>query len=786
MKKILSYNKLIIITQILLILLNLDYPYLMILFLYLLMIEYVVISNVKLLHFYNSYISIKLLFTFTCLIIDLKYIGLIALVLFQHLLYFYTKVNIEVLTKTINKYLALMYIPIFLFFVFQNASIYDIFLIYPILYSCFIFIKSIQNSDEFCVKSEFTSYQLVDKIKKTPVSFLYFVIVIYIKILYGFSINFDILLSLCIILLISIKIEYQHVKDAKSQHNITTIPYYMFSLVTLLLFCLFIFLIKIEPLDINDVKQYASNIYASITNIAILNIASLFVLIQLNYQKFGSAYLLKKMFQTPTLLLITLLPAIFLVLRGHILISDIPSLPSILLSCSFGSTLFLFTYAYLILDANIVMRSLFQNINYTHFKNYKKNVIHQKETNIDTTLKIIATMLKNNDTAISHSVFYNFACWVKHNITSINQMNHNDFDVKNNKFYDFFMILVSGLINSKEIVFHQNFIFSIRNIVMKNVTFENFQEHKILYSVLFEYLYLALKNRNEQIAEEIYRTIYWNASQILFGLSKCEIDRFHIIKKSDCRGLWEFENIFVEPYRKIINIGIENKNLTFLSSLLFYDDLFIAHSLDDKKLKENYENWDGKVLEIFTSTRFSNEQLYLFLVDNSEFFPFSIRDYRIFLPYSFYSQDKNIYQYDEIIIKYVIHRIISIYEYAITKNKINHDMDFELIWVCIFSTIKNNDIENFKIYITIFTYLLKKACEKYADNIHDSKAINVLWNRLLHIKGTLNKDNDLFINFIQQKINKLEQDYSDLKNIVDTRLDSKRITEINVLNDYDI
>lgn len=786
MNKILSYNKLIIIAQILLSLLNLDYPYLIILFLYFLMIEYIVVSNVKILRLYNSYLSIKLLVIFIYLIIDFKYIGLFSLVLFQHLLYFNTKESIDILNKTINKYFALLYIPIFLFFIFQNKSIYDIFFIYPILYSFFMFIKSIHTSDKFCVKTEFTSHQLFNKIKQTPLSFLYFISVVFIKILDSFPVSFDILLSLCVVFLISIKIEYQNINDAKYQHNITIITYYMFSLVTLLLFCLFVFLINVEALAEADAKQYSSNIYASITNIAILNIASLFVLIQLNYQKFGSAYLLKKMFQTPTLLLITLLPAMFLVLRGHILVSDIPSLPSILLGCSFGSTLFLFTYAYLILDANVVMRSLFQNINYIDFKNYKKNVIHQEETNIDTILKIIATMLKNNDTAISHSVFYNFACWIKHNIDSINQRNHNEFDVKNNKFYDFFMVLVTGLINSKEIVFHQNFIFSIRYIVIKNVTFENFREHKILYSVLFEYLYLSLKNKNDQIAEEIYRTIYWNASQILRGLPKCEIDEFQMINKFDYQGVWEFENIFIEPYGKIVNIGIENKNLTFLSSISFYDDLFIADSSDNKTIQENYKNWDGKVLEIFTHTRFANEQLYSFLIDNSDFFPFTIRDYAIFLPYSFYSDEKKTYQYDDIIIKYVIHRIISIYEYAIMKNKINHDMDFELIWGCIFSTIKNNDIENFKIYITIFTHLLKKACEKYADTIHDSKSINALWNRLLHIKATLSKDNNLFINFIQQKIYKLEQDYSDLKNIVDTRLDSKRITEINVLNDYAI
>ena len=753
------------------------------------MIEYIILDNKNPKNFYNNYLVIKLFFIFCLQSIDLKYSGLFLLALFQYLIYFYIKENIDNLTKNINKWQSIIFIPLLAFLIFQEKTcIYDLFLIYPILYCVLMWIKSIKTTNIFCIKNEFTQNQLVYKVQEIPISFLYFIIVIYVKILNIVPINFEILLSIAIILALTLKIEYTHIMNAKSQYNISIVAYYMFSLITILFFYLVFFIISVD-INKENYIQYASNIYASITNIAILNIASLFVLVQLNYQKFGSAYLLKKVFQSPILLFIVLLPAIILILSGHILENDIKFLPTLCLSIAFSSTLLLFAYVYIFLDTNIVMRSLFKDINYKDFENYKKNIINHKETNIDTISKIIITMLKNNDITVSHSLFYNFACWLKTNIRLINQKSYTYWEEENNKFNDFFMTLITALANSKDIVFHQNFILSVRNIVIKNITSENYKEYKILYNFMFEYLFLMLRNKNDQVAQEVYRAIYWNISKILLELPRCEIGDYDTVRLRHSTELFDFKKIFVDPYSKIIEIGIENKNVTFLGSFSFYEDLFTSPSMDDKKMKEIYKKWDGKIFEIFTMTRFQDEQLHRFLIDNNRTLSYFMRNYSIFMQYNYLSEQKTEYEYDDRIKNYVFHRIINIYEYAIINNKITHDSDFELIWGSIYGAIKGHDIENFKIYITIFTYLIKKICEKDKENIQNSSAVKIAWGRLYYIYNSFNEDftMNVFKEFIQKKINQLQSDFVGLQDITFNQ-DKKnyRISDINILDQYNV
>lgn len=782
MNQIIEFSKILIVLQIISSLFLFDYPYWNLVFIYILIVEYLYFDNSKKLRFINYYLSIKLLILFLLFIYSELHSNIYLLGLFQYIIYFYTKDNIDIYKHKINIYLSLIFPIIFSFYILVNEfSFQYLITIYTLTYLVFLYIKTIRTASKFCIEKEFSRNEFILKLREVPISFLFFILSIYYIFILNTDLNILGVFIISIIVYLSFKIEIQNYKLAKYRFHISFGYHYILPLLITIVMALMYFINTIHVSD-TDFNNYFSKVHATITNISILNIASLFVLIQLNYQKFGSSYLLKKVFNSPMLLTITLIPFFILILSSHITKSEFSYLPTLLLSVSILSTLFLFTYAYIILDTNRIMRILFKSVNFEDFRNYKNNIINQKETNIDTVLKVITTMIKNNDTSISHSLFYNFACWLKLNISSINQNNFTYWDEKNNKFYNFFITIILSIASSRDLTLHQNFIGSIREIIIKNITSTNYNQHKIIYNILFEYLFVMLQNKKDDIAKEIYRTIYFRSSNILLDLPNCSVGKYDIVQ--DKKELYNFTKIFIDNFNKVIDTGIENKNTSFLKSISFYNDLFMSSYKD----MGSRDKWDGKVFEIFTTTRFSREKLDKFLIDQDISMTFFIKDYEIFMPYTFHWEKNFPYAYDDRIINYVIDRLVSIYSYAIEKDKIKWDMDLEIIREQITGAIKHQDMQNFKIFITIFTYLIDKMCEKHKGSIEQSRGLKDMWDRLLFIRNNdiiplTYKDLKLYVD---EKINLLKNKFNELNSLAEIKVNYQRISDMDLLESFDI
>jgi hypothetical protein len=782
MKMIITLYKILVALQILVCLFLFNYPYWNLLLIYIFIIEYLYLDNSQKFKYINYYLSFKLLVLYLLSVFNEIYNSLFILGLFEYMIFFYLKENIDIYKHKINIYLTSIFPIILTIHTFSNELTFqNLIIIYVAIYLFLLYIKTIRTTDKFCIKNEFLINEFVLKLREIPISFLFFSLTSYYLIVSKFEMNFLNIVILFVIIYMSFKLEKRNYQLAKHRFQISFINYYLTPFLLSILLVLIYFILTIHVED-NNFNNYFSKVHSSITNIAILNIASLFVLIQLNYQKFGSSYLLKRVFSSPILLTITLIPSIILILSSHIIKHELSYLPTLLLSLSILSTLLLFTYAYIILDTNKIIRILFRSIKLDDFRNYKNNIINQKETNIDTVLKVITTMIKNNDTSISHSLFYNFACWLKLNISSINQNNFTYWDEKNNKFNNFFITIILNISNSKDLTLHQNFITSIQDIVMKNVTNENFIYHKIVFKTLFEYLLLMLENKNDEIAKNIYRVIYLKSSNILLNQPICAIEKDEFVNFR--RELHDYKEIFIDKFDKVIDTGIENKNISFLKSISFYNDLFMLNYKDI----QTRTKWDGKVFEIFTNTRYSREKLDKFLIEQNISMSSFIKDYEIFMPYTFHWEKNVPYVYDNKIINYVIDRLVSIYSYAIEKDKIKWDMDFEIIREQIIGAIKNNDVENFKIYISIFTYLIDKMCTQHKGKMHQSSGLKYIWDRLLFIRNNdiIPLTNNELILYIDEKTNILKNKFDELESLSELKINYQRISNMNLLESFNI
>lgn len=792
MKNINDINKILISIQILLSFLYFEYPYINILFIYVLMLEFVMVNLKndyqyygKNLKYYISYLFLKFFFVFYVYLTYSNYDDIFLIVMFQTLLFFLNKDMALIYKKRINSiFSAVILTTLTIYIIYYNCSFWNIFLIYPIITVILLHIKIIKQNPNFC--NEYASNSLLPKIQKIPLSFLTAIYIIFIELFNIIHLTIASISVIVIVFLITILYEKKQYQDAK-KYGIKIYHYYMLTLILIFSILFFYFLMSV---DINDgiYKDYALSIFNAITNIAILNIASLFIILQLNYNKFGSSYLLFKIIKSPILLFITFLPSLLLILNMYFLkqVTGIfEAIPTLFLLMSYLSTFMLFIYTYYFIETNFLMYKLFKDVMYNDIRTYKKNIIHNKETNIDAILILITKVINNNDSTISQSLFFHLFCWVNSNISNINKYG-NSFEIKrDNKFYDFFTLIINNLSVANNNVLHNNFINAIREIIIRKVNVNNYDNYKIIYIFLFDYLQLSLKNNNLDTAESIYRLIYFKCPIILMEMKEIKLGKYEMLDHESTHDhtiMFTFEDIFLNPLKDVVEVSIKNNQLEFLSNRRFYDDIFVGVlSIQDKI---DYSKWDGKIFEIFNKLRYIRSEADKYVMKNAKYWSWYIKDYDTLFPY-YYRDKKRNYKYATVLQKYVFTILRDNYEYAIDNKIISSDFEFEIFWSQIHSTIYAKDNVQFKEFVSIFTFIFEKLCKKYIMEESNLYIVKSVYLRVIQIQS-FQELNDECKFFIDLKVKQLESVYPKLIELKNTDNKRQLIRDIDILEDYNI
>lgn len=785
-------NKILILLQIGTTFIYFYFPYMNIFLIYILMFEFIFTDSKKFQQnllkntSYTFYIFIKF---FICFVIFYKYPSFdsfFLIVLFQTFYVFFDKNFMNIYRKKINSFYSLfILILLTVYIIYFNNSFWNLFLLYPLIALILLHLKAINVNKSFCSNDKKDSNLMVNFFQNIPLSFFTILSIFFIGFIYSVEFNLMNIFILSFILIITIYNEIKQYKFAKS-YGFSIFQYYLPSFI--MSFCI-VALYWMSNVEISNTiyKDYTLNIFSSISNIAILNIASLFVILQLNYNKYNSSFLLFKIIKSPILFIITFLPSIFLILNFYFIkdsSDNFDALPALFLTLSYTSTFMLFIYTYFFMETNFLINKLFKDIKYDDLKNYKKNIIQNKETNIDSILIITTKVVNNKDTTASHSLFFHLFCWVNRNIYQINSNNGYYRDEQNNMFNDFFNQIINQLIMANNNVLHENFIDAVESMLIRKVNTKNFTSYKIVYAFLFNYLNLALKNKNQEIANSIYRVIYIQCPEILMNMNRMKLDKYEFLKdEDDKRGsMYDFESIFIRPLSDILETAIKNNQIEFLSNKKFYDDILIGKLAYTEK--NDYSKWDGKVFEVFSKLRSIKYYTDRYVINKSKFFGWYLKDFETLFPYH---NSTNInYMYSEILLKYVFIELRDLFNYAIDNEKIKSDFDFEIFWSQIFEIIKSKDEESFKQFVSLFTFLFNKLCIKYLPNQQKHYIVKLIYSRIiqiqLHIKGLTSECR----RFIDSKIEYLEATYPkliELKNEKDSR---SMIRDMDILEDYNI
>jgi hypothetical protein len=565
---------------------------------------------------------------------------------------------------------------------------------------------------------------------------------------------------------------YKKAYNIKTEIEISWLFLLVYFFITLFIYC--ILQINLSSELYQKVIENTINI---VTPLAIVNITAVFILLQMNYNKFNSTYLTKQLLKSPLLVFITFLPSFILFFNFKILDKNLKYdfLSSVILLLSFSSSVFLIIYSKTLLETNAMLRKLLTKVTIDEFENYKENIVSMNETKIDAVLKIIQAVIKTNDTPRVQSTFYSLSFWINENIDKIKYEHRNYLQQTMNKFNSFLNTINHELLDSNNIIMHDYYLNSIRDMIIPSITSDNYIDYKIIYLALHEYLIKRLEKKQEEYAEGIYHLIYNHCSNIFFKLKIKEENHDYLF-----HDLFDFEEIFLDGnISKIINTAIEYKCLKFLKNIRLYNDLFI-----NSESNNFYEYWDDKVKDVFVRTKSIIQKKNIYLLDNGDFLFYINCDFELFLKSHIRYKSFSEYAIYNAIINYVINELTIIYNHAISINRRFNDFDFELLWQECLDSINKNDLSRFKLFYFFYTFLLDKIFDKeYKGKNPDKGMVYNLFSRVLQIIE-LNKGR--FNDIILDKYNKLKDKYPNLNELEKTKPRFELIEKIDYYKLFEI
>jgi len=695
------------------------------------------------------------------LIITYKYIGIISngififpLIQIAFLFYHFSKYYISHMFITIIHIITLFFIFLFLYITYNyinNSIIYFSIFLFIILCLIINYLKYFTYNTQFTIYTPKATKILIffQKIK-IPVSGIVLLSLFFLP----FTNDIHLIIKIIFILFI-ISPSLIDLKDYfinKKRYHLRLEISWQFPVIYFIIVGIIYYISKLNMS--NELYKVILNfVFYIIIPLAIFNISALFILLQMNYNKFSSTYLIKQILKSPLLIISTFFPSLVIIANlvfqyENIELFFIP--PTILLLC-LTSSVFFIIYFKTVLETNVMLKKILITVTEDDFDNYKENVISFNETNIDAILKIVQAIIKNNDTPRVQSTFYSLIFWVNENIKYIKYESWLYRDQYNNKFNSFFSTINHELLSSNNIIMHNYYLCALRDLVIPLINSDNYKDYKILFISLHNYLIKRLKNKQEEYAKETYNIIY----------KKCSFIFLHL--REDIQGqfnddLFEFNELFLDrKLDKIINTAIENKCTEFLRYIHIFDDLLVLRHI---KNFNYYDHWDDKVKDLFMEIKFIIQQKNKYLLENYNFFSPISSDYEIFMKSKLDTSEKTEYKCYNSIIKYVFNELENIYCYAISINRRFNDFDFSILWKECFYAIGKKDEQVFNLFYSFLAYIFDKIFENELKKENpDYGMIYTLFSRIIQIKDL---NNNTFIEITMKKYSKLIEKYPKL------------------------
>lgn len=253
-----------------------------------------------------------------------------------------------------------------------------------------------------------------------------------------------------------------------------------------------------------------SDIQTSVLPIAIAvfcsNISAILILMQLNYGKYNSNYLVRKIISLDVLLFPVVFPGFVIFLNVFFDLSAIFDNSVEIITTSILFVLISPFYLFFVLQRNLqpsfLLMSILSEIKEKDIRAYAYSDRMEIESKIDSCLLIVKTIIKSSDTVQANGCFEILANWINKNIKGINERTGKSALARMNRFYDLFSVIIKELLLSKNYILNKYWLQSIQKYVMHNINTRNFTDYRIVFQILSKYLESVLQQKEDDFPEK--------------------------------------------------------------------------------------------------------------------------------------------------------------------------------------------------------------------------------------------------------------------------------------------
>lgn len=511
---------------------------------------------------------------------------------------------------------------------------------------------------------------------------------------------------------------------------------------------LFIYVYKnYTVLDSKNKINISSMVVSVISADLIFNFTAMFILMQENYNKYKSPYLLKNIVTKWTIFFSVIIPAAFIII---LILDIIPEQFFIIYSifcvcsCIFCSILLLNKLKRLLNTVNIIL-VLMSNTNSNIVRFYSKGGI-TSNNDIDTILKISIDAIANKEYTELRTIFELILHWIEKYRKEISISDYSPYFESQNKFYSFVDILITAIVESKSSVIIKQFAAQIYEIISFADVENEYKQYHIFYNSLNKLIQEILMIDNidfENSAKQLLNLYFYKAGYILSKLEDSIRKENFIVENSD--DYRNFMSYYFEPLENTIKKSVNIGKYTFLRRINLFS-VFFQNVPDEVTLNENYL----KILQEITHT-------YSFILResdyNQELVESIFSDYKSLIYYLSYLKMSDMLY--ELMTNVVFNSIKDIYTALINKKYLFDEMDLEILYSYFFyEKFHKKDYERF---LSLFCVVVSTYFDYGLPYINKNNQ-NRIWSRIIQLKSIFEKkNNNELLTQVNIQINKIAE-----------------------------
>ena len=485
--------------------------------------------------------------------------------------------------------------------------------------------------------------------------------------------------------------------------------------------------------DDKRITDISSWVITFISTDLIFNFTAMFILLQENFNKYNSVFLLQNILGFKTIILVSVIPGGMIVLLclkvippGYFLLFPI----FCILYCLICSVYLLSRLKYILSDTNLL--SLFMSKTTENmFHWYKTDKLSASENYIDTILRITANSISKKYLDTLPDIFAYVLGWLTENKELIAEKRYSPYNNSNNKFYYFMDVLTDSLISANSQVMVKLYakqLFYVFQNEIGNKPFKNRQidfrkqlvDLHLFYYSLYKLMlyYVSLNNKDfDEIILRLSGVYEYNIQNNFLQFKPSEREGLHIFESEDYRY---FECCFFEFYEKVIDEAIKVGNFRYLKHLRLFSKFY---GLNDGKLNNNYlmllHKFTNIYLRILEACKYENEVLFSVFLD-----------YKMLLHYfSYLGMDITL---SELIGNVVYNSIKDIYVKLLQNKVCFTERHLELLYGLYFKQRKK--LNKADSYLNLFCFVVASYLS-YADIEKEQFSINKIWSRVEQLEA---------------------------------------------------